>query len=549
MSLLMVTLATNEGPSPGGELEALDAPLIHWGPRTGEGDNAWRFRNAFEGTQIFGGTGSGKTSGSGRTLALALLTAKYHGKHPFGGLVLCAKPEEVALWANFADSERAPGYCKLAHRAPEDVIAFGVNHGLYAKLGLPAAPAAGFFFDYLGYMSRLGHEEGGESALTQTLVNLFQTVLEGGAQASSNADPYWDDAIRQMLTNAIDLIQLARGAGVAASVNIEEINRVILSAPQSRDHAFAPTFRQGRCWELLLAAEKGTLDSGTDPRAVLRKRRDLKLVIDYWLRDFAGLTDRVRSVVESSFTAKATALLRSPMHELFSPGSSSGREVTPTESHRGKIIILDLSVKQYGEVGRFAQILYKTVWQHATEHPSRKSHASPVFLWADESQYFVTSEDALFQQTARSNKVATVYLTQNISNYHVALAGKAGNAATDSLVGNFQTKIFHANGDPVTNEWAERLFAHERKTLQGVNWGTSNQGGNMSQAWLPAIPAAEFMRLKKGGKAMNSTVEAYVFVNGHPWMRPSESKSALRVEQDLASRPGVRVAFDQGLKP
>ena len=51
------------------------------------GGDMWRIKDACEGTIIFGGTGSGKTSGSGRAIATSFLSAG------FGGLVLCAKPE------------------------------------------------------------------------------------------------------------------------------------------------------------------------------------------------------------------------------------------------------------------------------------------------------------------------------------------------------------------------------------------------------------------------------------------------------------------------
>jgi type IV secretory pathway TraG/TraD family ATPase VirD4 len=372
--------------------------------------------------------------------------------------------------------------------------------------------------------------------------------LEGGAQESSNADPYWNDAIRQMLTNAIDLIKLAKPHVGGLSISVDEINRIVLSAPQSRDAVRSTTFQSGRCWSLIDAAERGTRAAlaathvGSSAYSVaLRQREDLRSTIDYWLRDFAGLTDRVRSVVESSFTSKATALLRRPMSELFSP-SSQRTAITPEETHRGKIVILDLSVKEYGELGRFAQILYKTVWQRATEHPSRRSFPSPVFLWADESQYFVTSEDARFQQTARSNKVATVYMTQNISNYYVSLAGRAGNAATDSLIGNFQTKIFHANTDPATNEWAERLFGDEKVTLRGKGPMSVGSMDNKTknESWLPAIPASSYLGLLKGGALADCKVEAYVCVAGHQWTRLNDEKKP-------AERPGVLVTFDQNL--
>lgn len=54
--------------------------------------DVWTVRDSFEGTQIFGATGSGKTSGSGATLARAFLKAGY------GGLVLTVKREEAGQW-------------------------------------------------------------------------------------------------------------------------------------------------------------------------------------------------------------------------------------------------------------------------------------------------------------------------------------------------------------------------------------------------------------------------------------------------------------------
>ena len=54
--------------------------------------HAFTLEQSFEGVQVFGGTGSGKTSGSGKALARSLLHAGY------GGLVLCAKPDEAKNW-------------------------------------------------------------------------------------------------------------------------------------------------------------------------------------------------------------------------------------------------------------------------------------------------------------------------------------------------------------------------------------------------------------------------------------------------------------------
>ena len=68
--------------------------------------------NAFEGVQIFGGTGSGKTSGSGRALAHSFL------KSGFGGLILCAKPAEREQWERYA---------KECHRQDSVIVIDGDN--------------------------------------------------------------------------------------------------------------------------------------------------------------------------------------------------------------------------------------------------------------------------------------------------------------------------------------------------------------------------------------------------------------------------------------
>ena len=69
----------------------LDTPLYHF-----NGNESFTIRQACEGVQIFGGIGSGKTSGSGAALARAYMRAG------FGGLVLCAKKDEVDTWREYA---------------------------------------------------------------------------------------------------------------------------------------------------------------------------------------------------------------------------------------------------------------------------------------------------------------------------------------------------------------------------------------------------------------------------------------------------------------
>jgi hypothetical protein len=259
-----------------------------------------------------------------------------------------------------------------------------------------------------------------------------------------------------------------------------------------------------------------------DPYARKARRLDLEQTMHYWTSDFPRLNDRTRSIIVSSFTAKAAGLTRSPLRELLCEGDAGpDSPFAPERTFEGKVVILDLPVKVYGEVGRFAQILYKTIWQRATERRDEEA-GPPVFLWADEAQYFVTSEDMLFQQTARSKRAATVYLTQNLPNYYAMLDGKGGTAATESLIGNLQTKIFHANGDPTTNEWAERVFARQRSDVATRSMSHSQDGqGRVNSSYThhfePIVPAVEFTNLARGGPDFGNIVQGIVFRGGRPW--------------------------------
>jgi hypothetical protein len=235
--------------------------------------------------------------------------------------------------------------------------------------------------------------------------------------------------------------------------------------------------------------------------------------------------------------------LRSTLRHMFSPdagGIDGPTQPTfaPEESHMGRVIILDFPIKSFGEIGRFVQVLYKTLWQMSTE--DRKvlvdqktgvlSGEAPVFLWADESQYFVTSRDLAFQLTARSKCVSTVYLTQNLPNYYAMLKGADNRSIADSLLGNLQTKIFHANGDPATNRWAEQLFS---QAVTGMRNRSSNLTGDRtigrSDSLQPVLLAREFLTLRKGGRLASGIVDAIVFQAGHTWdAKDSDTGHVLR---------------------
>lgn len=447
---------------------SLDKPLLQLSRV-----DQWTIRDACEGVQIFGALGSGKTSGSGQAIALAYLRAG------FGGIVLTAKPDERALWEN---------YCRIAGRS-DDLLIF--------------SPSQPWRFNFLDYeMTRSGPGAGD----TLNLVQLFYTVLstvEG--ESGANGDPFWERTVKQMLRNALDLL---KGAG--AAISLSAIHEVISSAPTDPDLLDDDEWvAKSRCCQLVEDGDPKV--KGTD------FEYDFEMASRYWLREFPQLSEKTRSIIVTSFTSMADSLMRGKLRNLYCTTTN----IWPEQTHEGKIILLDLPIKEYNEVGQYAQVVFKYLWQGATERRDVNVNPRPVFLWADEAQFFIAKEDQLFQTTARSSRACTVLLTQNLPNYFAKFSGDRGRANIDSLMGNLQTKIFHANGDPSTNEWASKIFGQSwqnRSSMTMSNGGNSDGGSiSMSKSFDHEVPAQEFTRLRKGGPQNSLQVDAIIFQGGRTW--------------------------------
>lgn len=456
----------------------LDKPLVYLSR-----NDAWTIGDACEGTQIFGATGSGKTSGSGKSIAKAFLQSG------FGGLVLTAKPDERQLW------ER---YC----------AEMGCSDSL-----IIVSPETGFKFNFLDYeMNRPGSGGG----LTENLVNLFYNILEIAEQkGGGSGDPYWERAVKQMLRNTIDLISIAKG-----TISVMDMYEVITSAPLNFDEVQDRQWQDSSyCFELIKTAEHTPKSES--------KKRDLDFTARYWLNEFPNISDRTRSIIISSFTSMADCFLRGVLRDMFCEETNFFPELT----HQGAIILLDLPIKEYNELGQYAQVLFKYIWQQTAERRNVHENPRPIFLWADESQNFITSYDQTFQTTARSSRACTVYLTQNLPNYITALSGgREAKAKVDAFMGNLQTKIFHANGDSITNTWAAELISKNWQYRNNMNASTSDNGKSFfpevtgkqhgigqSESLDYQVLPYEFTTLRKGGHHNNLQVDAIIFQGGKMW--------------------------------
>lgn len=239
------------------------------------------------------------------------------------------------------------------------------------------------------------------------------------------------------------------------------------------------------------------------------------LTDSYWTTEFPNLEEKTRSIIIESIIALLEPFTSGLLHELFMTETN----ITPEATHDGKIIILDIPVQSYLELGVYSQSIFKYIWQLAIERRNVNAKPIPNFLWVDEAQLFVNKHDMLFQTTARGSKCATVLLSQNISNYYSVMSGGSRyKEMTDSLLANLSTKIFHAQNDHVTNRWAADTIAQDFGLVSNFNSTTGQKGasaGAGEQLVYQVLPV-EFQSLRTGGVLNQYQVDAILSISGRP---------------------------------
>ena len=294
----------------------LDTPLFKL-----DSNSAYTVRDACQGTLILGGVGSGKTSGSGATMAAAFLKAG------MGGLVLCAKPEEADLWR---------AYCAKHGRSGSLIECDGTN----AHINMLAYELA---------------RQGGDGL--NSVVELLMRVLEIARLASPSpgraGEHFWDDTLRQILRNAIPPLFAATG-----TVKISDLLRFVRSAPSSPDEMANPDWQKQSyfCHVFLTAAERlraGPV-AGFDDRAGER-------ATSYWRNDYAKLDPKTRASVQLSLTTALDRFNHGWLEQMF----CTTTDIVPELSLHGVILLMNMPALTKNEDGIIAQQIVKYLWQRA----------------------------------------------------------------------------------------------------------------------------------------------------------------------------------------
>lgn len=419
----------------------LDTPLLSLSK-----SDAFTIRDACQGVLDLGGTGSGKTSGSGKALALAMLRAG------MGGLVHCAKPEEATLWR---------AYCHQAGRTKSVIEFDGTN----------------WAYNFIAHeLARLGG--GGLNAIVECLMRVLEIARNASPGDAREGEVFWTDTLRQALRNSLPILYAATG-----TVRIRDILEFARGSPRSPEEMQDERWQSQSPFFHLYTQAAPRLDDETGSRTIA-----------YWRNDFATLDPKTRGNILISLT---TALDRFN-HGWLARAFCEGTTIVPELTFHGAIIILNMPALTRNEDGIIAQQLFKYMWQRTVLTRNalpKKQQERPVFLYADEAQYFINSYDAEFLSTCRGSRCCTVFLSQNLPTFYAKIGGANAHDRVHHLLGNFGTKVWHNNSCAETNEWAAKTLGrilHRRGNAsdsygvssnwgqsmnEGRNWGSSSQSG------------------------------------------------------------------------
>lgn len=495
--------------------QVLNEPLFTW---PGYSSKKWTVSDACRGTLILGASGSGKSSSSGKLLAKSFL------KFGYGGLVLCAKKDEVYMWKKLAEK----------YKRSEDLVIF--QNG------------SNYQFNPLEYeQNREGDGAGDVQNIMDILMALYDLSNNVSAGGGGRADErFWENGMRRLLTRTLQLLQLSGEeisfqniySLIANTINghirmrYSDVIHVLKDSSTSVEEKqqamkdLEVLREQNYCLNCLVKASEEK--SKFDPE----KSELLSAVNSYFLTEFVNLSDRTASVLKESALGIVFPFQNGLLKRHFS--TSVSPEMKPELAYKeGKIFIMDISVKEYLLSGVLGQGIFKLAFQQAMERrvfpDDDDIGPRPVFLWADEAQNFYTSHDTLFASTARSSLVSLVNLTQNLPSIIVAMGEGQPRERAMSLIGNLSTKIFHANSDTDTNSFASKMIDQVKVKKGTYSKNENTVSTSFTRQLEYQILPGDFTTLRTGGHKNGKKADAIVTQTGETF---SDDKNYMLVTFD-----------------
>lgn len=504
------------------EFENLDIPLLKFADEPEH--NAFSIRSSFESLLCLGNTGSGKSS------AVAAKIINAYLEHGYGMLLLTAKEEDATTYRSYA---------KQAGRE-NDVIEI--------------KPGGEHAFNFMQYESTVRSD----LSFARNLQDLLHVVIEAGEERNSGGerDPFWRDSQAMLIKNVINLLLLAY-----SEVTIPLLYEVAQSTPQQKQTK-EPAEEELSAFQKAMSKAKDNVRTkvddwkssvgqeyidGLDDEIYLKQLeeavpdyRTLKMVKNFFMDGLYNISEKTRGIIILSFTSFLSHLMDDPIYTLFCNKPST---CTPEDCiEQGKIIIINLPVSLYGKIGQYVQIMSKYVFQKAWQRRRVSENGRPLAIIADEAQLFLHPQDSMLLATARSSRISTFYLSQNLPALHANVGGNGfkSEAKVDALLSLLSTKIFLCNNCVKTNRWASDIIgkAYTEDISTGSSYGDDkvsiNDGSRFSLEDI--IRPEAFAKLLTGSQLNNYKVEAYIHMQGKKFNHGFSHKK-IRFTQQVKEKP------------
>lgn len=451
------------------------------------GTDPLTLHQCYEGILGTGGVGSGKTTSWFADIARGLLNAEA------GGVVLTAKLDEAERWLNYAKQTRRSGDVRLIQ------------------------PGSGYCCDPLLV------EMTASGGTVESAAQMLDPILEMSNRSAGGSERFWQDYTQRTTRMIIRALWLAK-----EPVTLPNCYRFFTGAPKSTRQMGDPRWKEKNFhFECMMKANDR--QDVTDA--------EVRLAVDFWLNEWPTLNSRTKSCIHSMVLSVFDKFVAEPVRSLI----DGPQNIHPSDPQKGKLLIINMPVLQWREMGQFFQCMWKISFTRETLRRPVDGDIRPVFLWADEAALFAMPQvDYVTQAVARQSKMICVNILQNLPGLFSALGG--GSRAQHEAMGwiaNHVTKLIFSNSCSVTNDiWSKVLGTSvHRMTTTNVPRGDFDYIGNMtgtrrsqasvSQAeqWMPDVKPVDFTTLMKGGADNDFNVECYAFQggrkfsNGKTWVR------------------------------
>lgn len=430
-------------------------------------NDQWTLRDALSGLVIFGNNGSGKSSSSGRIVLKSFM------RSGMGILLPCAKRDD------------ADKYRRLAKECgrKDDVMVFSTENDLC--------------FNFLRYASET------KGVQLETLVHLLREIGDETKSSSDRSTDFFKKAASRFFRNSIPLLRLS-----GEPVDVLNLSRIVASFPRTPEERQSPKWMSSSYLFGLFAKAEAR-----DPNNPI-----LNSLEQYWLKHFAGMVPIQRDGIEGNATNLLDPLVQDSISRLFCGETN----VTPDHLFEGKIIILDVPVREHFEAAKLCGRIWILMTQRAIERRRIQfdeknpalSISRPAAIFVDECQNYANGEpDVMFQATCRSQLCPSVRIVQNYPLLRVAYGSKD---MTDALLENHVSKLFHAN-DGETVEYAVKLIGKTIQPRRSISGKGNDVSESISESDSDDCPPWEFTSLLRGGPP-HLTSEAIMFQSGRKWM-------------------------------